>query len=209
MGKPASRPNAVRIIGGEWRSRVIRFPDGAGLRPTPDRVREQVFNWLGQDLAGRRCLDLFAGSGALGFEALSRGAAEVVMVESARRVHRRLRETADELGAGPRLRLVLDDALHFLGSPQHPFDAQYPFDIVFVDPPYGSGLVDAVLGRLPPLLAPGGVVYAESGEGLAAPPGWRVTRAGRAGAVHHRLMEWGDDDEGSLSGDVRPADPRP
>ncbi len=203
MGKPASRPNAVRIIGGEWRSRVIRFPDGAGLRPTPDRIREQVFNWLGQDLAGRRCLDLFAGSGALGFEALSRGAAAVVMVESARRVHRRLRETADELGAGSRLRLVLGDALHFLALPQH------AFDVVFVDPPYGSGLLGAVLGRLPPLLAPGAVVYAESGDDPAALPGWRVTRAGRAGAVHHRLMEWGDDDEGSLSGDVRPADPRP
>jgi 16S rRNA (guanine(966)-N(2))-methyltransferase RsmD len=114
--------NAVRIIGGEWRSRVIRFPAAANLRPTPDFVRERLFNWLGQDLSGKRCLDLFAGSGALGFEALSRGAAEVVMVESSRLVHRNLQATAGELGAGQRLRLVPGDALHFLASPPHRFD---------------------------------------------------------------------------------------
>ena len=125
--------NSVRIIGGEWRSRRIRFPDAAGLRPTPDRVRETLFNWLGQDLTGRRCLDIFAGSGALGFEALSRGAAEVVMVESSRLAWRGLRATADELGAGARLRLVAGDALHFLAAPAG------VFDIVFLDPPYGTG----------------------------------------------------------------------
>jgi 16S rRNA (guanine966-N2)-methyltransferase len=177
--------NAVRIIGGEWRSRLIRFPAAAGLRPTPDFVRERLFNWLGQDLAGKRCLDLFAGSGALGFEALSRGAAEVVMVESSRVVHRHLRETAEELGAGGRLRLVPGDALHFLASPLH------GFDVVFVDPPYASGLAAKVLERLPPALAPGAVVYVESDAAVAAGPGWRVKREGRAGAVHHRLMEWG------------------
>jgi 16S rRNA (guanine966-N2)-methyltransferase len=194
--------NAVRIIGGEWRSRVIRFPGTAGLRPTPDRVRERLFNWLGQDLTGKRCLDLFAGSGALGFEALSRGAAEVVMVESSRPALRCLRATAEQLGAGPRLRLVLDDALHFLASPAR------GFDLVFVDPPYASRLVPEVLERLPPALAAGAVVYVESASAFAPGPGWRVTRDGRAGAVHHRLMEWGDHDESSLSGDVRSADPR-
>jgi 16S rRNA (guanine966-N2)-methyltransferase len=194
--------NAVRIIGGEWRSRVIRFPAARGLRPTPDSVRERLFNWLGQDLTGRRCLDLFAGSGALGFEALSRGAAEVVMVESSRLVQRRLRDTAEELGAGPRLRLVPGDALHFLASPPH------GFDVVFVDPPYASGLAARVLDRLPGALAPGAVVYVESDPAFAPGPGWRVTRAARAGAVHHRLMQWRGQDEGSLPGDVRPADPR-
>jgi len=177
--------NAVRIIGGEWGSRVIRFPAAASLRPTPDFVRERLFNWLGQDLTGKRCLDLFAGSGALGFEALSRGAAEVVMVESSRLVHRHLQATAVELGAGERLRLVLGDALHFLASPPH------GFDVVFVDPPYASGLAVKVLHNLPGALAPGAVVYVESDAAFAAGPGWRVTREGRAGAVHHRLMEWG------------------
>ena len=176
--------NAVRITGGEWRSRVIRVPAAANLRPTPDFVRERLFNWLGQDLSGKRCLDLFAGSGALGFEALSRGAAEVVMVESSRLVHRNLRATADELGAGQRLRLVPGDALHFLASPPR------GFDIVFVDPPYASGLAVKVLERLPGALGPGAVVYVESDAAFAAGPGWRVTREGRAGAVHHRLMEW-------------------
>jgi 16S rRNA (guanine966-N2)-methyltransferase len=177
--------SAVRIIGGAWRSRVIRFPAASGLRPTPDFVRERLFNWLGQDLAGKRCLDLFAGSGALGFEALSRGAGEVVMVEASRVVHRRLAATADELGAGTRLRLVLDDALHFLASPPH------RFDVVFVDPPYSSGLAVKALERLPAALAPGAAVYVESDAAFAPGPGWRVTREGRAGAVHHRLMAWG------------------
>ena len=177
--------NAVRIIGGEWRSRLIRFPAARGLRPTPDSVRERLFNWLGQDLTGRRCLDLFGGSGALGFEALSRGAAGVVMVESSRLVHRHLRETAEALGAGPRLRLVLGDALHFLASQPR------GFDVVFVDPPYASGLAAKVLERLPGTLAADAVVYVESDSAFAAGPGWRVTREGRAGAVHHRLLQWG------------------
>jgi 16S rRNA (guanine966-N2)-methyltransferase len=193
---------AVRIIGGEWRSRVIPFPAAPGLRPTPDSVRERLFNWLGQDLTGRRCLDLFAGSGALGFEALSRGAAEVVMVESSRLTQRRLRETAEALGAGPRLRLVPGDALHFLAS------SPRGFDVVFVDPPYASGLAAKVLERLPRTLAPGAVVYVESDSAFAAGPGWRVTREARAGAVHHRLMQWEARHEGSLSGDVRSTDPR-
>jgi len=183
---PTKGANTVRIVGGEWRSRLIRFPAAAGLRPTPDFVRERLFNWLGQDLTSKRCLDLFAGSGALGFEALSRGAAETVMVESSRRVHRHLQETAGRLGAGARLRLVLDDALHFLAAPPH------RFDIVFVDPPYASGLAAGVLERLPAALAPGAAVYVESDSALPVGPGWRVARAGRAGAVHHRLMEWRD-----------------
>jgi len=207
--RPTRRPNAVRIIGGEWRSRVIRFAGGAAeLRPTPDFVRERLFNWLGQDLGAKRCLDLFAGSGALGFEALSRGAAQVVMVDSSRPVHRALRATAEALGAGTRLRLVLDDALHFLASPAPASPAQ-AFDVVFVDPPYESALADRVLERLPRWLAPGAAVYVESGGDVAAGPGWCVTREGRAGAVRHRLMEWGKRDEGSVSGDVRSADPRP
>src|SRR5687767_15452775 len=109
----ATARNRVRIIGGIWRSRVITFPARAGLRPTPDRVRETLFNWLGQDLTGRVCLDLFAGSGALGFEAASRGALRVVMVESDAVVHRALVATREALGAVA-VELPRADALEFL-----------------------------------------------------------------------------------------------
>ena len=193
----AARANRVRIIGGTWRSRIVTFPDAEGLRPTPDRVRETLFNWLGQDLAGKRCLDLFAGAGALGFEALSRGAAEVVMVERSRAVAAALRANAERLGARG-LRVVESDALHFLADP-----TAGRFDIVFVDPPFRSGLAERVLERLPAVLAEGGVVYVEGDAPLAQRPPWRVRRHARAGAVHYHLVDWGDhEDQGSLSGDV-------
>ena len=195
---PTKPGNRVRIIGGAWRSRVLRFPAVAELRPTPDRVRETLFNWLGQDLTGRRCLDLFAGSGALGFEALSRGAAEVVMVERSRMVLAALRENGARLGAGaPRLRCLLGDALHFLDSP-----GEASFDVVFVDPPYGSRLAGEVLARLPVWLARDAAVYIESDSRVAPASPWRVRRHARAGAVHYHLIEWGGHDHGSLSGDV-------
>src|SRR5690606_30100363 len=138
---PTAR-NRLRIVGGTWRSRVLTFPDALGLRPTPDRVRETLFNWLGQDLTGRRCLDLFAGSGALGFEALSRNAAHVDMVERARSVHAFLRRSAETLQAGARLHLVLADALEFLRA------AQGQYDVVFLDPPYDSALLVPALRAL-------------------------------------------------------------
>ena len=187
----------MRIIGGAWRGRVLHFPESAGLRPTPDRVRETLFNWLGQSLEGERCLDLFAGSGALGFEALSRGAAEVVMVESSRAAHRALRANAARLGSADRLRLVLGDALHCLNARM-----KGEFNVVFLDPPYGSGLLEAALERVPVILAPRGRVYAESDVALAPPKPWRVWRQGRAGAVFYHLLEWRPDGQGSLSGDV-------
>ncbi len=180
--------NRVRIIGGAWRSRVLRFAGVPGVRPTPDRVRETLFNWLGQDLAGKRCLDLFAGAGALGFEACSRGAAEVVMVEDSRAAVRALRENAARLGAD-RIRLVQGDALHFLAGA-----GIGTFEVVFVDPPYGSGLVPAVLARLPPALARGAQVYVESDSTVVPEPPWRVRRQAVAGAVHYHLMEWGEHD---------------
>jgi len=195
---PTTPGNRVRIIGGAWRSRLIRFPADADVRPTPDRVRETLFNWLGQDLTGRRCLDLFAGSGALGFEALSRGAAEVVMVERSRTVLAALRENGARLGAGaPRLRCLLGDALHFLDSP-----GEASFDVVFVDPPYGSRLAGEVLARLPVWLARDAAVYIESDSRVAPASPWRVRRHARAGAVHYHLIEWGGHDHGRLSGDV-------
>src|SRR3954453_12769624 len=110
----AAGRNQVRIIGGEWRSRIISFPSRPDLRPTPDRVRETVFNWLGQDLTGRVCLDLFAGSGAFGFEAVSRGAREVVLVERDRRIARALEDAAHALcGPQGRVGVVCSDALEF------------------------------------------------------------------------------------------------
>jgi 16S rRNA (guanine966-N2)-methyltransferase len=186
---PRRRANTVRIIAGEWRSRRITFPEDAMLRPTPDRVRETLFNWLGQDLAGKRCLDLFAGSGALGFEALSRGAREVVMVEASAGVARAIAANAEHLGARA-LRLVTGDALEFAAS------AHGTFDVVFVDPPYGRGLAAKVLQRLPPLLSHDARVYVEDDRPIDAPPGWRRVRAGRAGVVHYCLMQRGEAEEG-------------
>lgn len=174
--------NRVRIIGGEWRSRMVRFPPAAQLRPTPDRVRETLFNWLGQRLHGLECLDLFAGSGALGFEAASRGAAAVTLVERDREVAKHLRASAAALGAA-RVRVVEGDALAFLARDT----ARY--DVVFVDPPYASGMAVTVLGRLAPRLKPGARVYAESAEALEPGPAWRAVREGRAGSVRYALYE--------------------
>jgi 16S rRNA (guanine966-N2)-methyltransferase len=172
----------VRIIGGDWRSRLVRFPSSTELRPTPDRVRETLFNWLGQRLDGQDALDLFAGSGALGFEALSRGAARVVMVERDRRVAEALREAARELDAKG-ADVVLSDALAFLARDT----ASY--DLVFVDPPYASELALAALVALPARMKPGGRVYVESAAALEAGAPWKRLREARAGAVRYALFE--------------------
>lgn len=182
----------MRIIGGVWRGRVLRFPALDGLRPTPDRVRETVFNWLGQDLSGKRCLDLFAGSGAFGFESLSRRAREAVLVERSRSVCESLRATARALAA-ENARIVCADALEFAAR------AQGGFDVVFVDPPYGSGLIERALALLPPLLANEASVYLESDRALALGPGWHCRREGRAGAVRFQLITWGGHDASDLS----------
>ncbi len=174
--------NRVRIIGGRWRSRVVRFPSAAELRPTPDRVRETLFNWLGQRLDGLACLDLFAGSGALGFEALSRGAARVVMVERDRIVAEALRGAGRELQAAG-LDIVQGDALEYLRR------GGERFDVAFLDPPYASGLAAPALEALPARLNPGARVYVESARPIAPAPGWRALREARAGAVRYALFE--------------------
>jgi 16S rRNA (guanine966-N2)-methyltransferase len=174
--------NRVRIIAGKWRSRMVKFPAAAQLRPTPDRVRETLFNWLGQRLDGLACLDLFAGSGALGFEALSRGAARVVMVESDRKVADALRESARSLGADG-AEVVNADALAWLAR------ASERFDLAFVDPPYASGLAQLALAALAPRMNPGARVYAESAQPLELPGVWRTLREDRAGAVRYALYE--------------------
>lgn len=184
----------VRIIAGTWRSRRIPFPAIEGLRPTPDRVRETLFNWLGHDLEGFRCLDLYAGSGALGFEALSRGAGPVVMVERDGNAYRALGDNARLLGA-VQLELVRGDALEFVrrlaASAESGADGASParrFDLVFLDPPFGAGVPDEMLPLLRSLLAPGARIYIESGRPLALPEAWVVEKSGRAGQVHFQLL---------------------
>jgi 16S rRNA (guanine966-N2)-methyltransferase len=190
-----NRPNTVRIIGGRWRSRIVGFADAPGVRPTPDRVRETLFNWLGQTLADLDCLDLFGGSGALGFEAASRGARSVVVVEKSAKVLHALRETARALGA-VNVRLVHGDALEFLRDPGA------RFDVVFVDPPYRLGLAEKALALLPHALANQGRVYVENDAPIAVPPGWTKLRQDRAGQVHYHLLRREPDDQGGLSGNV-------
>jgi 16S rRNA (guanine966-N2)-methyltransferase len=181
------RSNQVRIIGGEWRSRRISFPDQEGLRPSADRVRETLFNWLGQDLHGQACLDLFAGSGALGFEALSRGADPVVMVERSRRVCEALRRSAESLGA-KNLQLQCADALEFATAAAA--DEGSRFDVVFLDPPFGSTLLAQALQPVACLLKPGARVYVESAAPFAETGGWRTLKHGRAGQVHFTLVTY-------------------
>jgi 16S rRNA (guanine966-N2)-methyltransferase len=190
-----TRANTLRIIGGLWRSRIIEFPDVTGLRPTPDRVRETVFNWLGRDLAGLACLDLFAGSGALGFEALSRGAASVVMVEKHPAALRALKENAQKLHA-ENLTVVRGDALEFARS------ARSGFDVVFIDPPYGLGLQAAALAAVRGLLTEGGRVYVENDAVLEAPRGFGILKHARAGKVQFHLLRREPDDQGGVSGNV-------
>jgi 16S rRNA (guanine(966)-N(2))-methyltransferase RsmD len=175
------RANRVRIIGGAWRSRLIAFPPRKDLRPTPDRVRETLFNWLGQDLTGKSCLDLFAGSGALGFEAASRGARRVVMVENDAAVYRALVASREALAAAA-VELRKADALEFLHS-----DAGV-YDVVFLDPPFKAGYWPRLAPLLPLRLAPGALVYYEGAASPELPREWEAVRQGRAGQVSYQLL---------------------
>lgn len=172
----------VRIIGGSHRRRMVRFPQAEGLRPTTDRVRETLFNWLGQDLAGLACLDAFAGSGALGFEAASRGARRVVMLEAARAVCDALRGNAAQLGlAGVDVHCA--EALGWMRRNGE------KFDVVFLDPPFAAGLALSALEAAAGCLAPGGRVYLEQGVPVAPGPLWTILRHGQAGRSHFALLE--------------------
>jgi 16S rRNA (guanine966-N2)-methyltransferase len=178
--------NSVRIIGGGWRGRRVSFPDIPGLRPTPDRVRETLFNWLQHDLVGARCLDLFAGSGALGLEALSRGAIEVVFVEQAVAAARALQEQLIRFGADRKARVVEMGATRYLRA------AAQPFDIVFLDPPFGR---DALAEYVPMLDAGnwvkvGGLVYLENEKTAGVPElptHWELLKSKTAGEVGYHL----------------------
>jgi 16S rRNA (guanine966-N2)-methyltransferase len=177
-----SNKGRIRIIAGQYRGRRIAVPDKPELRPTPDRVRETLFNWLGQDLSGRACLDLFAGSGALGFEAASRGAARVVMVENDRAVLAGLEKTKQAIGAA-QVEIVRDDAFRYLRG------AGERFDVVFLDPPFRQNALPALLDALPPRLTPGARVYVEAPAPYEPDEPWRELKRSRAGQVSYQLLE--------------------
>ena len=186
--KPANRggpPREVRLIGGQWKRSKLPVADRPGLRPTPDRVRETLFNWLGQDLSGWRCLDAFAGSGALGFEAASRGAAEVVLIERDPVLARNLAASQQRLKAGA-LRVEAADALAWMRrcTPQR-------FELILLDPPFDAGLLRDALLAAAPLVSDNGLLYAECAQALAEadlPAGFAVWRQARAGLVHYHLL---------------------
>ena len=180
------RAHEVRLIGGLWKRSKLPVADRPGLRPTPDRVRETLFNWLGQDLTGWRCLDAFAGSGALGFEAASRGAAEVVLLERDADLVRSLKASKQRLGATA-ITVEPADALAWMAR-----CAPDRFDLVFLDPPFDAGLLGAAIERAAALVVPGGFLYVESGADPGVPPGgFEPWRSARAGAVHHALWHRG------------------
>lgn len=177
--------NQLRIIGGKWRGRKISFPDVEGLRPTADRIRETVFNWLAPHIEGARCLDLFAGSGAMGFEALSRDADDVVLVDTDSEAIKHLRRNSEILG---------DPRPHIYQQRAEDFRATDPsYDIVFLDPPFAYSDLDQLLQSLEQHLplAPGAWIYLESAvnRAIVAPQHWRLHRHKQAGQVAYRLFQ--------------------
>lgn len=182
------KAGSVRIIGGRWRGRRLPVADLPGLRPSGDRSRETLFNWLQADIRGARCADLFAGTGVLGLEAASRGAARVVLIENAPRGARAIEESVNTLG-GDGITVVRGDALRWLET-----CGPASIDIAFVDPPFGSGLAVRALERLAACgcLAPGGLVYLETARQEAAelPPPWCVVREKLLGEVRMQLLQW-------------------
>ena len=180
--------NTVRIIGGKWRRRLLHFPDHAGLRPTPDRLRETLFNWLGQDLTGLSCLDLFAGSGALGFEAASRGANEVILVENSSVVVSALKKNAQIFDTDSQLSIIHQDAVEFATAL---CSTGKCFDVVFLDPPYRKGWLERVMPFLPKLLKEEGFLYVEAETKLEKSQAWNILRQERAGQVFYHLMQKG------------------
>ena len=187
-------PREVRIIGGQWKRTRLAVLDRPGLRPSPDRVRETLFNWLGQDLAGWRCLDAFAGTGALGFEAASRGAAEVVMLERDPLLQRRLREVQQRLNAH-QVRVEGADALAWMARSE-----AGRFEVVFLDPPFDGGLFEPALAAAARLPIEGGFVYLEAGAKWPAESaqalGLQLIRHARAGRVHAHLLRRSAADSG-------------
>ncbi len=195
--RPASRaPHEVRIIGGQWKRTKLPVADRPGLRPTPDRVRETLFNWLGQDLTGWQVVDAFAGTGALGLEAASRGAARVLLVEQEAAQVDALRGLVQKLAASG-VTVQRGNALGVLQGL-----AAASCDLILIDPPFDAGLYDKALAAAAPALRPGGWLYLEApaawSDDALAPHGLAVHRHLQAGAVHaHLLQRAGDAGTGS------------
>lgn len=181
MTRSQSAARKVRIIGGRFRGRIVHFPAAAALRPTPDRVRETLFNWLHQDLTGQATLDLYAGSGALSLEALSRGAVLAVAVDNDPSLIRALTTTAATFGATG-LVAVVDNARRFLARETR------LFDVIFLDPPFAADDWDWLLPECAERLAPGGFIYAEASRHLNVSPPLAVHRCAKAGQVHYHLL---------------------
>lgn len=173
--------NQVRINAGFWRSRLLKFPDVDGLRPTPERVRITVFNWLGQDLTGKTCLDLFAGTGVMGFEALSRNAKSVTMIENSRQTHQSLLQNQTLLDA-KNIQILNQDALVFLNNNTQ------KFDIIFCDPPYNKGWLDKLLPVLSQHLTEHGGLYVEAEFAIKSDATWHVKKQDKAGNVFYHLL---------------------
>ena len=186
-GRKGALPGEVRIIGGHWKRSKLPVAAKPGLRPTMDRVRETLFNWLGQDLNGWRCLDAFAGTGALGFEAASRGAAQVVLLERDAALASALRATQQRLQA-TQVRIEVTDALAWMSR-----CAPSCFDLVLLDPPFDAGLAQAALTTAAPLVVSGGFIYVESneacGDDIVRNLGLTRYRSARAGSVHFELLQ--------------------
>ncbi|MCK5262746.1 MAG: 16S rRNA (guanine(966)-N(2))-methyltransferase RsmD [Gammaproteobacteria bacterium] len=185
-----SERGQLRIIAGSWRGRKLSFPEREGLRPTTDRVRETVFNWLQMDLPGSRCLDLFAGSGALGFEAASRGAAKVVMVDSDNQTVNMLRDNIDLLSAS-QIKVVCGDVINFLQS------CDFMFDVVFIDPPYRLDVIAQCCELLESkqCLSDHAKIYIEcdasndlSKDSNGLPDNWQCLKRNTAGQVGYHLF---------------------
>ena len=193
--KQSGKPQAgrLRIVAGNWRSRLLDIADVEGLRPTSERTRETLFNWLAPRLHGANCLDLYAGTGALGLEALSRGAASAVFVEQSPIATKQLTENIRLLDAGGAT-VLRRGALDYLGS--HPAER---FDIVFLDPPFAADLLEETCRLLAneQLLADGALVYLEQDLGKAEPDlpeGWQVLKNKTAGKVRYMLAQVPEDD---------------
>jgi len=196
--RPERQPNKVgagkqqlRIIGGEWRGRKLNFPDVEGLRPTPDRVRETLFNWLATYVPGGRCLDLFSGSGALGFEALSRGANHVTLVDNSPEVIYQLRQNIQLLKT-QNAELISSSAIDWLESRSSDLEIQY--DVVFMDPPFRKDLTPlcCLLLEQKKMLAAHAMIYVETESEvteLTVPDNWTLHREKKAGQVTYRLYE--------------------
>ncbi len=177
-------PGKVRIIAGKWRGRKLDVIESPGLRPTPDRIRETLFNWLQHEIVGARCLDLFAGTGAIAFEALSRGAAEVFMIESNPKIVESLKQHAEILNSEGHT-IQLADATSWLKQ------GITGFDIIFLDPPFREGFIEQCCEAISEesLLKPKGLVYIESEKGLTLPAGWEIRKQTKAGNVQSMLIE--------------------